>query len=150
MERSNIVLDTHIEQLRIDFCAFDAKYFEIPSLKMLEIFGDKYDHDKYGVGKGLVDPIDVEGLYLPKLEDLCICCVSDLFQFEPLILPSLKRLTLGPKKTLKESHFAWMSKMLRKCAAICALVFDQKFDKSDNQLLAISESVLKNLLETSP
>lgn len=40
--------------------------------------------------------------------------------------------------------------MLRKCAAICALVFDRKFDKSDNQLLAISESGLKNLLEASP
>ena len=43
------LLDTHIEQLRIDFCAFDAKYFEIPSLKILEIYGDKYNGDKYGV-----------------------------------------------------------------------------------------------------
>ena len=144
------LLDTNVEQLRIDFCAFDAKNFKIPSLKMLEIYGDKYDHDKYGGGEDLVDPIDVEGLYLPELEDLCVCCVSDLFQFEPLLLPTLKRLSLGPKKTLKESHFAWISRMLRKCVAICTLVIDQQFYKSDNQLLAISESGLKNLLETSP
>ena len=49
----------------------------------------------------------MEGLYLPKLEDLCICCVSDLFQFEPLILPSLKRLSLGPKKNTERKSF-WM------------------------------------------
>ena len=144
------LLDTHIEQLRIDFCAFDAKHFTIPSLKMLEIYGDKYDHDKYGGGEDLVDPIDMEGLYLPKLEDLCVCCVTDLFQFEPLLLPTLKRLTLGPKETLKEIHFAWISRMLRKCAAICTLVIDRKFYESDNQLLAISESGLKNLLDKSP
>ena len=40
--------------------------------------------------------------------------------------------------------------MLTKCAAICTLVINRKFDKLDNQLLAISESSLKNLLETSP
>ena len=144
---SACIFNTHIEHLRIDGCAFDATNMKLPSLKMLEINGDIHNH---GNVDKMMNPIDTEGLYLPKLEDLCVCYVTDLFKFEPLLLPTLKRLSLGPMEVLNKNHFAWILTILTKCVALSTLVIDRKFCESEDQSLAISESGLKDLLVMFP
>ena len=144
---SACILHTHIEHLRIDGCAFDATNMKLPTLKILQINGDIHNH---GNVDKIMDPIDTDGLYLPKLEDLFLCCVKDLFKFEPLLLPTLKRLSLGPIETLKKNPFAWILRILTKCIALSTLIIDRKFYESEDQSLAISESGLKDLLIMFP
>ena len=76
--------------------------------------------------------------------------MTDLFKFEPLLLPTLKGLSLGPIEVLDKNHFAWILTILTKCVALSTLVIDRKFYESEDQSLAISESGLKDLLVMFP
>ena len=111
----------------------------MPYLKVLEIYGDLYD------------PGDMKNLFLPNLEMLHIYRVSDLPKFEPLLLPTLKTLTVDPTETLNDTHMKWLLKtLLSKCDSLLCLVIDRCHSSALDQSLRVSESCLIDLMTAKP
>ena len=115
----SFVLSSSLEEIGIDGSVVKAKIFELPNLKVLEIYGDLYD------------PGDMKNLFLPYLELLHMYRASDLTKFEPLLLPTLKTLTLDPTETLNDTQLKWLLKtLLSKCDSLLCLVIDQCYSSA--------------------
>ena len=127
-----------VETIEIDGSEVVAKNFRLSNLKKLEIHGD------------IRDPSDMKKLFLPKVEVLSMCRVSNLTKFEPFVLPTLKTLMLDPTGTLNDSHMKWILKMLSKCFSLLYLLMDHRYSKSLDQSLRISKSCLIDLLKVKP
>ena len=134
----SFALSNSLEEIGIDGSAVKAKNFKLPNLKVLEIYGDLYD------------PGDMKNLFLPNLERLNMCRVSELTKFEPLLLPTLKTLMLDPTLTLNDKHMKWILKMLSKCVSLLCLVIDRCHSTSLDQSLRVSKSCLIDLLTAKP
>ena len=130
--------NSFVEAIEIDGSAVVAKNFRLPNLKKLEIHGDIHD------------PGDMKKLFLPNVEVLRMCRVSNLTKFEPFLLPTLKTLMLDPTETLNDSHLKWILKMLSKCFSLRRLVIDRRHSKSLDLSLRVSKSCLIDLLKVKP
>ena len=129
--------NSFVEEIVIDGSAVVAKIFRSPNLKKLEIHGDI--HNLRNIR-----------LFLPSVEVLNICRVSNLTRFEPLLLPTLKTLMLDPTEILNDVHLKWMLKMMSKCISLVCLVIDRRHYKSLDQSLRVSKSSLIDLLKVKP
>ena len=135
----SFALSNSLEEIGIDGSILKAKNFKLPYLKVLEIYGDLYD------------PGDMKNLFLPNLEMLHIYRVSDLPKFEPLLLPTLKTLTVDPTETLNDTHMKWLLKtLLSKCDSLLCLVIDRCHSSALDQSLRVSESCLIDLMTAKP
>ena len=135
----SFALGNSLEEVGIDGSVIKAKNFKLPNLKVLDIYGDLYD------------PGDMKNIFLPNLETLHMYHVSDLPKFEPLLLPTLKTLTLYPAEILNDTHLKWLLKaLLSKCDSLLCLVIDWCHSSALGQSLRVSESSMIDLLTAKP